>query len=245
MSKEELKKSLLLRRPWVKETAAEKNEIAASEANEPEMIEFRARAESFNARVHRELVEIPVPPTLRDQILARRNIIAVPFWRRQSAWIGLAAALVLIVTGVVFYARPPREDNTFAGFRARMASFVLRQYRMDVLTSDLGKLEAYLAQTGSPADIPLPPTLRTVPLKGGASLKWQGHPVSMVCFDWKGKQTLFMFVLEDAGVSGRPSRNSKVELYKQLSTATWTADGKSFLLFGRIPADDLKALVTS
>ena len=59
----------------------------------------------FNARVHQALAGIPVPPTLRDQILARRKIVAVPFWKQSQNIASIAAVLLVLATGLVFFTR--------------------------------------------------------------------------------------------------------------------------------------------
>ena len=73
-------------------------------------------------------------------------------------------------------------------------------------------------------------------------MDWQGKPVSMVCFDWNGKETLFMFVLDEALANGATPQIAPV---KKLTTATWSADGKTFILAGEIPEKDLANLVKS
>lgn len=213
-----------------------KNEIEPSHEVDPKHTEF-------NARVHQALADIPVPPTLRDQILARRKTVEVPFWRQPQNIASIAAALLIIATGLIFLKRLPQEDQTFGGFRARMVGFALREYRMDIHTNLLAEVQNFLAQNGAPAQFALPAPLASIPVKGGAKLAWQGKPVSMVCFTGSAGQTLYMFIIETALAASSAASAPEVMTIKNLSTATWAADGKTFLLAAPMTADELGKLV--
>jgi hypothetical protein len=228
-------KEMLLRvRPW----AADREDEEQTKSLPPELVR---QQKEFNARVHDELAAIPVPTALRDQILARRKILRVSNWRRATPLLALAAAMVFLAAGLFYWLRP-REDLTIAGFRSRMVGFAVREYRMDVLTKDLDVLKRFLAAKGDPAQFTLPPQLAKLPLKGGADLRWQDKPVSMVCFSWTATETLYMFVLSQALADPDALQPQQV---RSLNTITWKADGKTFLLAGPIPENRLAELAKS
>ena len=210
---------------------------AQDNPNLRQQVEQNAR---FNARAHEVLAEIPVPQGLRDKILAQQKIVVVPYWRTPRA-IALAAAMAFLATGLLFWIIGPREDRTFAGFRSRMVSFALREYRMDIHTRDLAEVQSFLRKNGAPSAFELPTALAQTPIKGGATLFWQGKPVSMVCFD-RLNTTLYMFVVDSP--SG-PIQTAQVESFKNIGTATWTSGNKTFLLAGSIPLEELARLVKS
>jgi hypothetical protein len=231
--------ALLRTRPWAP-AAEDESVLAQGQASDPAISKLHEQQKEFNARVHEELEAIPVPTTLRDQILARRKIVTVPRWRSAQPLLAIAAALVILGVGL-FYWMPSREDTSLAGFRSRMVGFAVREYRMDVFTNDFTEVKHFLAQQKKPADFSLPPGLAKLPLKGGAAMNWQGKPVSMVCFASAAKTTLYMFVLNE------PLSSSSVrpEAVKGLNTVTWSTDGKTFLLAGRVPEASLAELVKS
>ena len=212
-------------------------------------------AEEFNTRVREALTSIPVPPNLREQILAQNKnigkIISVPFWRTAKgakviSALALAASIALVATGLLFWNSAPREDKTFTGFRSRMVNFALRQYDMDLHTNQLAAVKSFLATKGAPAEFPLPPTLASTTVIGGKSLLWQGKPVGMVCFG-VGNEILYMFVI-DAPLPGTPTNAAAppaIGTYKNLATATWRTGDQTFFLAGRIPPADLERLVRS
>jgi hypothetical protein len=238
---QEKRQALLRARNW-SEKVRDPESSANATANDPALAKLQQQSEQFNARVHQALADIPVPPALRDQILARNKIVTVPYWRTPRA-IAMAAALAFMATGLFFWttAKFRGEDKTFAGFRSRMVGFALREYRMDIHTNSLAEVQKYLAQKGAPAGFNLPATLAQTPVKGGAALTWQGQPVSMVCFD-KLNTTLYMFVIEH---SVAPVNERVVAPFKTVATATWTSDGKTFLLTGEVPLSELEMLTKS
>jgi hypothetical protein len=238
---QEKREALLRARNW-SEKVHDPESTRGAAATDPAFEQLQQQSEQFNARVHQALAEIPVPPGLRDQILARNKVITVPYWRTPRA-IAMAAALAFMATGLFFWttAKFGGEDRTFAGFRARMIGFALREYRMDIHTNSLPVVQKYLADQGAPAEFTLPPTLAQTPVKGGAALTWQGQPVSMVCFD-KLNTTLYMFVIEDRAA---PVNERVVAPFKTVSTVTWTAEGKTFLLTGDVPLNELDLLTKS
>jgi hypothetical protein len=231
------KEKLLRSRPW----AAHQDSEDRVESLNPELAEFKVRTEKFNTRIRDELTGVPVPADLRDRILAGHKVLRVSFWQRTKHLLPIAAALVFLGAGL-FYWLSPREDRSIAGFRSRMVGFAVREYRMDLLTNNLADLKTFLALKGRPADFTLPSRLSATPLKGGASLSWWDKRVSMVCFDGGGGETLYMFILPE---EHKAFREPKIEKVKGLATATWAAEGKTFVLAGKLSEGELARLVKS
>jgi hypothetical protein len=243
VDKNALKQILLRCRPWLISRRNEEAEFESA-ALDPELAEFRSRQEEFNARVHHELAGIPVPPTLREQIFARRKIIRVEHWKQRAPMlIGALAASITLMTAIIFFVgHPPKEDTSFAAFRRRMITDALRSYGMDTNTTRLAEVKNLLAERGRPADFSLPAPLQKVPLIGGGALTWQAKPVSMVCFKWQQQEILYMFVIDQAISGFSPDPLVKPAKFKDLSTIAWSSDGKVFLLAGKVPDDVVKQL---
>ena len=227
--------SALRTRTWSERVRTEE----AGLINSPDLVELKDRSAEFNAKAHSALSNIPVPTQLRDQILANNKIIRVPFWRTPRA-LALAAGFALLATGLLFFASVSREDQTFAGFRNRMISFALREYRMDIHTNSLPAVEQFLAAKGTPSNLKLPPNLAQAPVKGGAALTWQGKPVSMVCFDRK-ETTIYMFVVDQPIGAVNFAHQDLPD--KGVATAAWTSAGKTYFLAAKLPQSELEQLV--
>lgn len=243
------RETLLLPRNWSEKLRSE-DPIPTSLQKDTAARDLYRRSEEFNAQAHRALHDIPVPADLRGKILAQAQtaqpedsqskIITVPFWRTPRA-IALAAALAFMATGITFWITAPRENQSFAGYRSRMIGFALREYRMDIHTNNLTEVQKFLAQNGAPSEFNLPTPLAQTPVKGGATLTWQGRPVSMVCFD-RLNTTLYMFVIDNTSA---PSSVQEVTSFKNVATASWTSGNKTFLLAGKVPLEELERLVKS
>ena len=88
---QEKREALLRARNWSQKVRDPESTRAAA-ATDRGLEQLQRQSEQFNRRVHQALAEIPVPPGLRDQILARNKVITVPYWRTPRA-IAMAAAL--------------------------------------------------------------------------------------------------------------------------------------------------------
>src|SRR5262249_40153447 len=137
----------------------------------------------------------------RAKILQQRKI--VPLWDRRGFWLAAACFAAALIVSALWLGRPG-EDMSFSGFRQRVIRKALREYAMDIRTSDPERIAAFFQQSCPPADYALTAGLRATPVKGGGMLRWQNHPVSMVCFALPKNQTAYMFVAgEDAFSKGK------------------------------------------
>lgn len=239
MTKDDAKRILLAHMP------------SSGEPEDPEMAEALALARAdadleawleqqtaFNSSVRAALRDLPAPAGLRESILARHRVI-VPLWRRPE-FLAVAACVALTLVIAALWARQlpswtqksTEEDYGFTGFRSRMVSFAVRTYRMDIVTNDLNQVESFLRSQGAPTELVLTPGLNAMPVKGGAKLSWQGHPVAMVCFNMTANQTLYMFVMDATAVQrGKPpGPNPVVAAIGGLTTASWSREGKVYLV---------------
>ena len=126
----------------------------------------------------------------------------------------------------------PRTPDRFADFRLRMVNAALRQYRMDIVTNDMSQVRQFMAKRGAPADYTLAKGLERLQLTGGGFLKWRSNPVAMVCFDRGDKEMLYLFVMDGAATKDAPPARPLVTKVNKLTTASWSRDGKTYLLAG-------------
>jgi hypothetical protein len=118
---------------------------------------------------------------------------------------------------------------------------------MDLLTDDAGKIRAFLKGKNAPADFVVPEPLKQVAQSGCAIQGWRDTRASMICFR-TGKplpsgaaSDLWLFVVDAKSVKGAPA--SSVPQFAQVNrliTATWTQDGKVYLLGMEGEADDIR-----
>ena len=209
---------------------------------DPELGSWWREQERFHQDFRAALEGVEPPAGLKTSILARRKVVSPP-WRRASFVWAAAAAVALLALGLVFWQRP-REEPTFSVFQSRMVQFALRRYQMDIETSDEKAVRSYLQQQGSPAEFPLPDGLRRLPVKGGGSFTWKGQPVSMLCFDWQGQETFYLFVIEQNHVENATLPEAPAVIpYRGTSTAAWETSELVYLLVAKTEQDTLRSLL--
>jgi hypothetical protein len=231
MTPEQAKQLLLLYRPSLDASNAEFEEAIALVQGEGELRSWFEQHCATQAILRDRLRDLPVPPDLAADILARQRIVVPVSWR-QPAWLAAAAALILAL-GLVWYAwQRPRVPDRFADFRARMVRTAMLPYRMDVVTHELPVLQQFLGSNGAPIGFVVPDELRGLSLTGGGLQRWRGNKVSMACFDRGDKQMLFLFVVNRGAVKEPPPPTPHLEKVNKLQTASWTQGEWAYLLAG-------------
>lgn len=250
MNNEEAKKTLSLFRPGT----ADRTDPAFADAlqrvrphappdrwqepPDPELIHwFHAHCASYLS-FRTKFARIPVPPGLKDQILAeRKNNVVTPVAFRRVFLLRLAAVLA-ICAGLASFLWPSHSrEEDFATYRSRMIRTALQPYSMDLQSHDLQDINAYLAGRNAPDAVALPKGVgRTQPV-GCAVLKWQGAPVSMLCFQSghslpAGQESdLWLFVVDKSAVRNGPAAVTPlIAQVKKLATASWVQDEKVYIL---------------
>lgn len=239
MNREEAKRILEIYRPGTAD--AHDPEIAAALDEVREDAELQRWFEQHSAlqrTLRGKFRDLPVPPGLKDSILAQRKIVRPEIWWRNPVWLAAAAAVVLLGGLASLWLRP-RVPDRFTDYRARMVSAALRvgTYQMSIETNDMASVRRFMADRGAPSDYSLTRGLGGLSLTGGDSLQWRGHPVSMVCFDRGDKQMLYLFVLPRTVFKDPPPASPELAKVKKLLTAGWTEGDKTYLLAGPEEAD--------
>ncbi len=245
MTREMAKRLLLAYRPDCSDREDPEMKAALELAREDSDLGAWLRdQEAFQQTVRGRLRELPLPAGLRERLLVPPPVI-VPIWQ-QPAWRLMAACVGLALIVAMLWARPgsSHDQADFAGFRSRMVGFALRLYRMDIVTNDFAEVVKYLQSRGIPSEYHLSAGLLATPVKGGASLSWQGHPVGMVCFSLTNK-TLYMFVVDQSAIQhgSPPGPTPVLAQVAGLATASWTENGKLYLVAAATGSDYLRSLV--
>ena len=176
-------------------------------------------------------------PSNQSYESAGPNILRPRFgWHQPIVWWALAASILLVGALAGLWLKPTASDP-LAQFQARMVGSALREYRMDLVTNDMRQVRQLMAKGGAPADYAVTPGLEKLSLTGGGILRWQNHPVAMVCFDRGDNQMLFLFVLSRAAFPNPPSETPRLAKVNQLLTASWSSGDKTYVLAGPEEAD--------
>ena len=228
----EAKEILLLYRPGTAD-AEDTQVVEAVELarQNPEMARWFEQHCAFQNAMRAKLRQIEVPVHLKAALLARQNIVRPPIWWLHPVWLSAAAAVVLFLGLAAVWLKPANSDR-FANFQARMVSTVLREYRMDLVTNDMGQLRQFIAGKNALSGYQLPKGLDKLQLTGGGCLQWRSHPVAMVCFNRGDDQMLFLFVMKRSALKDPPAETLQVSKVTELQTVSWTQGEYTYVLAG-------------
>jgi uncharacterized membrane protein YbaN (DUF454 family) len=228
----EAKEILVLYRP----EAAREDDPAIAEAlelarHDEELRRWFEEHCAYHAAVRSRFSEIEVPAARKEK-LRNMRIVAGPksWWRQPATWAAAAAVAVFIGLGAMWF-RTAAPDR-FTDYQSRMIRTVLREYRMDIRTNDMGPVRQYLSKRGAPADYVIPARLAQLQLTGGGLLHWRSKPVAMVCFNRGDNEMLFLFVMNESGLKDPPPAIPTAGKVNKLVTVSWTSGGKAYILAG-------------
>lgn len=234
MNQEEAKNILLLYRPEMTDAGdPQLAEALALAKRDPQLARWLDEHCAWQNALRAKFRQIAAPAGLKEQIISERAAQEkIIFWGRNFALAAAACIVGLIILAPFWF--HSRADDTFAIYRTRMVSTALRGYAMDLTTNNPVQIRAYLAQNHAPADFVLPAALQQVAVTGCAIEHWQGANVSMICFR-TGKPIapgdLWLFVIDRVSVKDAPvDASPQFSKVNSLITATWTQDGKVYLL---------------
>jgi hypothetical protein len=250
MNDEEAKKILSLYRPGtpdrsdpdfskaleqVKTHPAPENGKAAPDS---ELTRWFLEHRSSYLGIRAKFQKIPVPATLKERILAETKVRPASIIQFRPMVLLQAAAVLAMCVGLaaLFWRSHGREDD-FETYRIRMTRSALQPYSMELTSHDLPSIKTYFAGRKAPTDYVLPDGVSKAQLVGCSVLHWQGQPVSMLCFRSgqplpPGQSTdLWLFIVDQASVRNSPSAElPTMAQVKKLMTATWSRDGKTYIL---------------
>jgi hypothetical protein len=231
---QEAKEILLLYRPGT--TDAEEPQVAEAMAvarQDPELAGWFEQHSAFQQAMKLRFRQIEVPEHLKLALLGGQKVLHYPSAGLRSNVIWLAAAAAFLITlGIANLLLRPTVPDRFENFRDRMVSTALREYRMDIVTNDMGVLRQTLEAKGAPADYQLSHSLQNLQLTGGAALTWRNHPVSMVCFDRGNKSMVFLFVMKSNALKNPPPTQPRILAANNLYSASWSQGDNTYLMLG-------------
>ena len=227
----EAKRILLAYRPGTADADdAEVAEALAEARRDPGLHEWALQQAAFQQSMRTTLREMPVPPELRERILARNKVLTPRWWQRPSAL--AAAAAIALFLGLAWMLLQPATGHPFETYRDRMVRAVLRQYTMDIVTNDMAEVRKFLSTRNAPSDYVLPAGLARLPVSGAGILSWRDRRVAMVCLESTNQGTLFLFVVDRNSVDGAPGATRTFDQVSRLTTVSWSEGERTYVLAG-------------
>lgn len=190
MKNEEAKFLLHAYRP----SGRDANDPAMAEAltqarQDPGLRDWFAREQAHGSAVSEKLNSITPPANLRDAILTgARAGQAAEFkhraWR-QPVWLAFAAVAALLLAFGSWWRFAPVPGDTLDEFAL---NFVDRRFFLKKRGADVSELKSWLAAQGGPLPGDLPASFARLRALGCRQVEFDGHDVSLVCFERDGKE---------------------------------------------------------
>lgn len=213
--------------------------------HDPALGEWFRREQSHDMVVAAKLREITPPAGLREKILtgARVSQKPRPAPRRMMSWVGLAAAIAVVLTlGDLWQGR--RADAA----QARFASFAANDTRYGDHHADQGDLVKQTLGLLARTDIKLPGSLAldlaTLKRDGCRTVKFAGHDAIEICFVRNGTW-YHLYVMNRGAMPRRIMGNEPAMLtVDNTAVAVWSDDQHDYAVVSPQGMDALQQLAT-
>jgi len=198
--------------------------------NDPELAKWFAEQTAFDSAMSRALQQVMPPDQLRENILAGGRVTSPAFWSRRAVWWAMAASFVLLLSLGTFWLNSMR----FAVYMDKMAAASANsQDHVDAKISDLGQIQAWLADRGVETNFILPIALSGLPTTGCRILDWHGHKISMICYMLEGPRHVDLYVAEKSDFMFPPPDKLHFGKINDLITAGWSRNDKVYVMIGQ------------
>ena len=244
MNHGQAKQILMIYRPGTAD--ADDPEIAEALAlvqSDPELSRWFDEHCARQTALREKIRQIAPPVGLKEQIISEHSARTKATSRRERVTAVASVAAILVALALIAFhywpetSRPPAPiPNTLANYKSEMMNVALNPYYMTAKTN-LDQVHAWFAKNQAPSDFVLPAGLKKAAVTGCAVEPFRNATASLICFR-KGNTLppgqlgdLWLFVIDQTAVKDVPATASpQFTQVNGLITATWTQDGKLYLL---------------
>jgi len=211
----------------------------AAAAADPELAQWWAEQQEFDRVIATKLAGAEVPRDLQARIMAQKERAPSQIERHLSVRSGwsrglLLAAASIVALAVIFssWRGAFQPAASLADFRDEMVSFVRLDPPLDVESSQLARLTAFLQEHGAPAQLHLPEKLQQLDAVGCRRLRYRGQEVALVCFKRADGELVHMFAIDRSAFAKRKGNRTDPDfvLEKDWATASWAEGDHVYLL---------------
>lgn len=211
---------------------------------DPELARWFAEELALDAAFGRKIrAAIPIPPDLKRQLLLARST-GQTRQRVRRLWLAMAATLAIFAaSGGTWWWQQFRERQAVL-FRDAMAQAALdMSNHADVQGLNGEPLRRWLGEHGGEPGFMLPAGLADKNVAACKIVDWKGSKVTMLCF-MIGDAHLELFVVDAARVPNLAHGSTpQFASARGINTATWSRDGKVYMLAGRQPPAQLQRFI--
>lgn len=202
-------------------------------ASNPKIAEWMVKQQEATDAIHAKLNEVPVPPGLKDRILAGEAVSrSRRGWSRRSIPAMAAALAVLLGISVLqFLPRSAAGERSFAGLRADMSEFLSGYFRLEMQSKHLERLQAHLADKHEFTNYTVPGALARNTSVGCRTIEWHDGEVALICFSVEG-ELVHLMILPKEHLPVPPTGLGPVQ-EGEWATTSWQDDENVYLVATR------------
>jgi hypothetical protein len=212
---------------------------------DPELGDWFTQEQSMDKKLSERFRVFPVPPDLKDRLLAARKIVPHRnWWQRLSLLSAAAASLALLGVLAVLPGRAPGKKQ-FAEYRSYIVETAAKLDHLDIRTSDLAQIREWLGVHRAPEDFAIPGKLNGRSSVGCRVFAWNGQKISLICFELENKKVAHLFVMDSSVLTNLPAGG--IPHFQTagdgIATASWSDAQRIYILALEQGEQDLKRLL--
>ena len=246
MTQDEAKSLLEVYRPDGSDAADPRMaEALALAKRDPELGEWFAREQAFDAGIRQHLRATPTPANLRTAILAGGKVIERLTWWQLVNWSRVAAtALVLLVGAGFFLSSLNRTQGILVASREASQITDSRAEHLTLTTNELAAVRQFLAKCKAPSDFQVPEGMRKLPVVGRTVVGMEAQTASALRFLISGRIQLTLFVVDRIEDRDIPA-DGTVRIIEDgdWATAIWSDEKRTYIVRGPVPGESLRRVL--
>jgi len=196
----------------------------------PEVAKWWAEQKELDSLIALKLGSTPVPSDLKTRLTAwEQRSFRRTTWTRAALL--LAASIVAAAVMFSSWRGPFQPAVSLADYREEMVSIVKVTPALELESTDLARVQDFLAKANAPARLNIPAKLKNLGPIGCRVLRFRGHDVSLICFKRAEDKLVHLFIIDAAAVAHASApTNPQFAPDGEWMTATWTEGKHTYLM---------------
>ena len=212
----------------------------------PELAARLAEERVADQVIASRLKSIPVPADLQARLLAGMEAQNSGRRHRRVLAVAIAASVLILlsIAGAWMVREHEKSAAGFANYRNEMVGRLDERLHLSFTSERPVELQQWLETNRGITNTVIPAGLQSIPGIGCRTWTWNGRPAGLICFLLENGQAVHLIVVSDTAVSRTPQGDAPE--WKQIGgwqTASWSRDGNTYVLAGRLNRESLEKLL--
>ncbi len=198
---------------------------------DPDLAGWWANEQELDRIIGEKILSTEAPPDLKGRMLSRQRHEVLRRNKRRRLIALAVAAVVVLAAFFGSWNGPFQPAASLADYRDEMVSFVKVDPTLEMRSTELSHVLAWLQKPPATAQFEVPEKLQKLKPIGCRILRFRGHDVALICFRRSEGHLLHLFVMDRATLphfsgEGRPQFSAE----GKWTAAAWVQDGLVYLL---------------